>query len=367
MTQQNKTARGLIVGTGLAGIKLHLAAYRRLGVEIRAFVDISAENAKKVAAANGVAAGYGSIEEAVKNEDVDFCSICTPPTTHFELARRAVEAGCHVLVEKPVASSYEQARQLQQLAQEKGRIVAVVHNRRFLKGMIEAAELLKSGAIGRVLHVDRQMHFCPETVRMMEPEHWSHQIPGGRFFEANPHSAYLVRQFVQDLKVTDVEIFRRSNRWPHIPITGFSALLRGRNFENDEISATITMSFDNEKTARSKSGTQLTIVHGSRATMVVAHSDCYLVDRLTSPEFAVKTLKTSVRRRLQNLLSKFNPALKKSTDGAQHEFMIGHFVRQVQGQEKDLLVSWDEILEAQKLNDDLGQAVQAKIDALPKG
>ena len=358
-----KAVRGAIVGTGLAGTKLHLPAYRRLGVDIRAFVDISAENAKKVAAENGVPSGYGSVEEAVEGEDVDFFSICTPPTAHYEVSRRAVEAGCHVLVEKPVASNYSEAKQLQELALEKNRIVAVVHNRRFFKGMVDAAALLKAGAIGRVLHVDRQMNFCPDTVRMMDPNHWAHQIPGGRFFEANPHSAYLVRQFVHDLKVKDVEIFRRSNRWPHIPITGFSALLRGKNYENDEVSATITMSFDNEKVPKRITGTQLTIVHGSKGTLVIDHNECYLVDELASKDFLISGLKSAARRRFKQLVGKFIPSLKKANDGAEHEFMIGYFVRQILGEEKNLLVSWEEILEAQKLNDDLGEAVQAKIDA----
>lgn len=354
--------KGIIVGTGVAGTRLHLPAYTREGAEIRAFVDVSATNAKSVAAKNGIAAGYDSIEEAVAKEGVDFVSICTPPGTHYELARRAVEAGCHVLVEKPVASNYNEAVQLRRLAEEKGRLVAVVHNRRFLPGMLKAVEHLRDGLIGRVLHVDRQMHFCPETVRMMEPEHWAHKIPGGRFFEANPHSLYLVLQFIQNMQISKTEIFQRSERWPVYPISGFSTFFRGHNAEGDCASATITMSLDNEKVPCRISGTQIITVHGTRGSMVADHATCLLTDEMgLSRRPSGKELTMELITRIGKRLTKSSPAvgpLNEIHEGAEHAYIIGHFLRQMEGQESESLVGWEEILETQRLNDEMGIAIE---------
>lgn len=360
--------KGIIVGTGHAATRLHLPAYRRIGVEIRAFVDVSVENARKVAGENSVHAGYDSIEEAARAERPDFVSICTPPGTHYELTKRAVEAGCHALVEKPVATNYQEACQLKELALKENRVVAVVHNRRFLPGMLQATEELKAGKIGRVLHVDRQMHFCPETVRMMEPDHWAQKLPGGRFFEANPHSLYLVRQFVRNLKVVHTQIFRRSDRWPHARITGFAITLRGENQEGDPASAVVVMSLDNEKVDGRISGTQVTVVHGTRGSMVVDVDNHYMIDglhgRLATRRPARELISELTSRAVARLKRK-SPAIQPTPAfvGDEHGFIIGHFIRQLEGTESEALVSWDEVLETQRLNDEMGAAVDAELQS----
>jgi predicted dehydrogenase len=231
--------------------------------------------------------------------------------------------------------------------------------------MLQAAELMKQEAIGHVLHVDRQMHFVWQTVRMMEPEHWAQKLPGGRFFEANPHSLYLISQFVSEMKVDRVRLYRRSNRWPHVPITGFSALLSGHNREGDVASVNLTMSLDHEPRAGRGAGTQITVVHGTKGTMVVDGPACYVVDKIGSGSLTGSSGSSLARQALARLWQKFTSRrTEKSGDGAkgkEHAFMIGHFIKQVEGKETEPLVAWDEVLETQRVNDELGQAVEREL------
>lgn len=76
--------------------------------------------------------------------------IATPAETHYELARRALEAGKDVLCEKPLALTYEQGAELVQLAEGQGRILMVGHVMEHHPGIVRLLELVRSGELGKV-------------------------------------------------------------------------------------------------------------------------------------------------------------------------------------------------------------------------
>lgn len=86
-------------------------------------------------------------------EEIDLVSICTPPYTHASLATEFLEAGSHVMVEKPMASSLEECDMMNAAAERTGKILSVVAQNRFKTPMMKMKAVLESGLMGKVGHV----------------------------------------------------------------------------------------------------------------------------------------------------------------------------------------------------------------------
>jgi predicted dehydrogenase len=131
-----------VIGAGAFG-RHHAAKYRALSgqdIELYAIADPSAEVRR------GIAAQYGVLAVADWREllgKVDLVSICSPAVTHAEIVRAFLNAGAHVLVEKPIATTIEEANDLVALAARTGRVLTVGHQERFVfarTGLLDQAE-----------------------------------------------------------------------------------------------------------------------------------------------------------------------------------------------------------------------------------
>jgi predicted dehydrogenase len=92
--------------------------------------------------------------DALADPRVDAVVICTPVATHFEIARAALEAGKHVLVEKPLTDSVRSAEALVELAQRRGRVLHVDHTFVYNPAVQKIRSILDSGELGELLYVD---------------------------------------------------------------------------------------------------------------------------------------------------------------------------------------------------------------------
>src|SRR5580765_2665899 len=88
------------------------------------------------------------------DSDVDAVAIATPIFTHYELAKRALEAGKHVLVEKPLTPSAAQAEELAALAVKQQRVLMVDHTFVYTGAVRKIRDLVQAGELGRVLYFD---------------------------------------------------------------------------------------------------------------------------------------------------------------------------------------------------------------------
>jgi len=147
MTTRDVLAAG-VVGTGFIGA-VHVDALRALGVEVAGVVGSSPERAR----AKGLAPAYESLEALLSDERVDVVHLATPNHLHFEQARAALEAGKHVVCEKPLAVSSEQSRELLGLAERSGLVHCTNFNLRFYPLVQEARERVHAGAVGDVWNV----------------------------------------------------------------------------------------------------------------------------------------------------------------------------------------------------------------------
>jgi myo-inositol 2-dehydrogenase/D-chiro-inositol 1-dehydrogenase len=116
---------------------------------ITAVVDLIQGKAQELAATCGADA-YETAEACLPHADVAY--ILTPPSTHRELAVQAIQAGKHVMVEKPIASRVSDARAMVEAAQQANVKLMVAFNMRFRRGFVRLKEALQSGCLGQPIH-----------------------------------------------------------------------------------------------------------------------------------------------------------------------------------------------------------------------
>jgi predicted dehydrogenase len=141
-----------VVGAGFMG-GVHAEALRRAGCEVVGVLGVSEAESAKFAAAVGTKA-YRSLKELLADPAVSSVHVATPNRLHFEMAKAALEAGKHVLCEKPLAMSSRETAELVALARRRPRQAAAVnYNLRFYPLAIEARERVRSGSLGKLHHV----------------------------------------------------------------------------------------------------------------------------------------------------------------------------------------------------------------------
>jgi len=145
--------RSVIVGTGFMG-DVHARAVRAAGGTVSAVVSRSADQAAAAARQFGAQSAYTSVAEALTHGDVDVVHICTPNHTHTALAHEVLEAGVHVICEKPLATSVADAENLEAAATAAGVVHAVPFAYRFYGSVREARARILASPRGdvRIVH-----------------------------------------------------------------------------------------------------------------------------------------------------------------------------------------------------------------------
>ncbi len=163
MTMQS-TLRAAVLGVGLMGAN-HARLYGEIdNVELVAIAD-QGDELTALAERFG-ATGYSDHNELLERERPDIVSVAVPTSAHLEIAGAALRAGCHVLVEKPIAATSSQGEELARLAEATGRILAVGHIERFNPAVRRLHALIDEGAIGRVTScLARRVGVMPPRVR----------------------------------------------------------------------------------------------------------------------------------------------------------------------------------------------------------
>lgn len=144
--------RAAVVGTGFIG-PVHVEGLHRAGIEVLGV--LGSDQEKSAAAANtlGLPKGYASLDELLGDSDVDVVHITSPNRFHFLQASQAIEAGKHVLCEKPLAMNSGESLRLCELARRSGVAAGVNYNIRYYPLCIEAAMRVRSGEVGDLFHV----------------------------------------------------------------------------------------------------------------------------------------------------------------------------------------------------------------------
>lgn len=141
--------RSGIIGAGFIG-QVHARAVRSAGGVLAAVADASGEPPDALAARTGAERGETSAEALIGSPDIDVVHVCTPNHTHAGLVRAALAAGKHVICEKPLATTVQDAADLVALAAQAGVVCAVPFAYRYYPVVREARARLAAGAYGQV-------------------------------------------------------------------------------------------------------------------------------------------------------------------------------------------------------------------------
>ncbi len=141
-----------IIGLGYG--RAHLAGFRAAGCDVVAVCQRNVEAARAVATAHGVPAAYGSWEEMIDKARPDIVAIATPPAQHLPILRSAMQAGAHVLCEKPLAMDRAEALQMIEVSKRCARAAITGFNWRYPPAMQRFKALVDAGGLGRVFHVN---------------------------------------------------------------------------------------------------------------------------------------------------------------------------------------------------------------------
>src|SRR5665213_3307392 len=145
--------RTAIFGTGFMG-RVHLEALRRVeGVEVVAIVGRQLESAKRLGAGFGVSKAETDYRKVLADDSIEAVHICTPNAMHFQMAKDALLAGKHVLCEKPLSTTVEEAQVLVDLARERKLRNCGCHNLRYYPMVQQMRRMREAGDLGRVLVV----------------------------------------------------------------------------------------------------------------------------------------------------------------------------------------------------------------------
>lgn len=249
-----KKIKAAIVGTGFIG-PAHLEALRRIPyVEVTALCEVNMELARAKADILGIPNAY-TFEEMLQQKDIDVVHICTPNFLHYSQSKAALEAGKHVVCEKPLATKIEEAEELVALAKETGLVNAVHFNLRYYPMVRQMKTMRENGDLGEVYSI--MGSYLQDWLFLKTDYNWRLEPDksGDSRAIADIGSHLLdLTEYVTGLKVTDVmadfSTVHKTRLKPLKAIETYSGkMLQESDYEevpiNTEDHATVMLRFDN--------------------------------------------------------------------------------------------------------------------------
>lgn len=200
-----------IVSVAVIGASFAKAAYlpalrHTEGAEVVAIASARKESAAAVAEEFDVPRAYDDWRAMLEENDVDLVCIATPTDTHADMAIAAVEAGAHVLSEKPMAMDADEAERMLRAAERADRIHMIDHELRFNPNRKHVHDVISSGALGEVRHVDvvNIGNSWSDPAARPKDDWWSLAERGGGRLGANgSHQIDLLRWWFGEVLAVD--------------------------------------------------------------------------------------------------------------------------------------------------------------------
>ena len=307
-----------VVGCGFVAQRRHIPAFLRLkkDVSLCAVCDLNYSLAKNVANKFGIPNAYSNISKLIKMEHPDIVDICTPPKTHASVAVEAMENGCHVLVEKPMASTLSDCDRMIEASNRNGVKLSIVHNQRFYPAFLKAEELVKRGIIGKLTGINI-ISLTPREEYLIHENHWIHKLPGGIISETGPHVIYMSLAFMNNIKDVSVSA-RKVSDYPWVLYDDYRIELKGEN-----VTSSIIVSHANSYTANEIEllGTEYMLKVDLQNMLVVR----YRRTNLNPVNIAISSFNTVLQELKGITLNTIKVLLRRPMLG--HDIMIKKFVK----------------------------------------
>ena len=261
-----------VVGCGLVS-ELHLSAWKKMSQVKECIVCDTNEQAAQYAAKRWQSPRYyTSLSELLSREKVSIVDICTPPKTHLPLIIEAIEAGCHVLVEKPLTLRAKDVEEIRARIKDSGLKLCTVHNITFYPEFTRLKSALESGKLGEVTAIEEDFAEGAAHPVLIDEKHWSHSLPGGIFSELLPHPVYLLVHLFNHLEVESVMV-KKLGKYSWIKADELNVTLRA-----EKVQARIHLSFNYP----SRSSLNMTRVYGKGGILLANHCTHSLI-KFSSP------------------------------------------------------------------------------------
>lgn len=196
---------------GLLGAGYILGAHAKVlatmpNAEIVAVCDLSRGRAEEAASQFGIPGVFTSLDEMLKVE-LDVVHVLLPPNLHIEMARKILEAGRHVFIEKPMGLNSSECQSLVDLAAAKQVKIGVNHNFLFLPSYEKLRQQAADGTLGKLDQVTINWLFPLPLVQFGPFNNWILREPQNLFFEVGPHLVAFMMDLVGPLDRVQTDIF----------------------------------------------------------------------------------------------------------------------------------------------------------------
>ena len=244
--------RGGFIGFGNVAANGHMPGWRsRDDVRIVAATDAAASRREAFLDACPDARWFETVDDLLMRERLDFVDVCAPPGSHAEIIGRALDAGLHVLSEKPLVTRVDDAARLKSAAARAGRVLHTVHNWLRAPICLKVSALIDEGAIGAVRSVRWSTLRTQPATAVTAPGVANWRVDpklagGGVLFDHGWHALYCVA------------------RWAGAPVR-VSARLETRRFHDQPLEDTATL---NLQTASGASQIFLTWAADERSNVI---------------------------------------------------------------------------------------------------
>jgi predicted dehydrogenase len=181
----------------------HVEQVQTIGsAELVAVCDLEPIMAEQLAVRYGIPKYYSDFDQMLAAERLDVVHITTPPQSHLPLTEKAVAAGCHVFVEKPLALTCAAGRKLIEAVERAGRKLSINYWFNFDPQGIALREIVASGEIGDVVHVESYFGYSLAgafgEALLRDADHWVHRLPGKLFQNTLDHILNKISPFLTD-------------------------------------------------------------------------------------------------------------------------------------------------------------------------
>ncbi len=193
-----------IIGGGLIAYNHGPVIASIPGARIVGIADRDLARARTLATHLSVPHIYDDAAKMIDQESPDVVHILVPPALHADLSVMALERGCHVLVEKPMALSLADADRMIKAADRNNVRICVDHNAVFYQVVQDAIRMTREGLIGDIVSVDSYQAYDPNRNPVIVEEgaefiHWSYRLNGGILHDLMPHPGSLLMEFLPDI------------------------------------------------------------------------------------------------------------------------------------------------------------------------
>lgn len=160
------TLKYAIIGCGRIAVK-HLEAANKSGYQLVALCDISLDALRSFVIMNNVngerVSIFTTVDAMIETLNLDVAAITTPSGTHYEIAKKCINKGIHVIIEKPITLSLKEADELVKLCEQKNMIATVCHQNRFNRSVREVKNAIDGGKIKKILYACAHVRWCRDN------------------------------------------------------------------------------------------------------------------------------------------------------------------------------------------------------------